>query len=178
MLIKVESTGGSPAGEREGAHPRSASKTEGTMKQALIAFIVLLLGAGSAIAAGDLSRNNPIEIKIHLGTIGAKMYMRPDHVDLETGKAYKLTLINDDKQTHEFSSGGLMERVFTRKVEVMGPDGKTIAEIKGAIREIELAPKGVAEWFIVPVQDGKDIEMVCEIEGHKQAGMRGTVTIK
>ena len=30
--------------------------------------------------------------------------------------------------------------VFTRKAQVLGPDGKTIAEIKGTIREIEVYP--------------------------------------
>lgn len=138
----------------------------------------LLALTQAAQAAGDLSRANPAEIVIEMGEIDAKhMYFKPNHIDLETGKAYKIVLKNVGKIKHEFASEELVEKVFTRKVEVIGPDGKMLAEIKGSIREVEVAPGGVSEWFIVPVQPGKDIEMVCEIEGHKEAGMHGTVTI-
>lgn len=71
-----------------------------------------------------------------------------------------------------------MTKVFTRKVEVVGADDKMIAEVKGAINEVEVGPGGTVEWFIVPVQTGDNIEMECAIEGHKEAGMVGTVTIK
>ena len=84
---------------------------------------------------------------------------------------------NTDKVKHEFAAPELMARVFTRKVEVLGADGKMIAEIKGNVTEIEVAGGGVAEWFIVPVQTGKDIRVECAIEGHIEAGMVGTVTI-
>jgi uncharacterized cupredoxin-like copper-binding protein len=87
-------------------------------------------------------------------------------------------LKNVDKVKHEFASPDLVAKSFTRKVEVLGADGKMIAEIKGGVTEIEVAPGGVAEWFIVPVQTGKDVPMVCEIAGHKEAGMVGTITIK
>lgn len=52
-----------------------------------------------------------------------------------------------------------------------------VAEIKGSVREIEVAGGGVVEWFFVPVQNGKNIPMECAIAGHKEAGMVGTITI-
>ena len=143
----------------------------------LLATCALAL-ASAAYAAGDLSRANPAEIVIEMGQVDAKhMYFKPSHIDLETGKAYKLVFKNTDKVKHEFAGPELMARVFTRKVEVLGADGKMIAEIKGNVTEIEVAGGGVAEWFIVPVQTGKDIPIECAIEGHKEAGMVGTVTI-
>jgi uncharacterized cupredoxin-like copper-binding protein len=40
-----------------------------------------------------------------------------------------------------------------------------------------VAGGATVEWFIVPVQTGKDIPVECAIEGHKEAGMVGTFTI-
>ena len=131
-----------------------------------------------AYADGDLSRADPVEVVIEMGQVDAKhMYFKPNHIDLVTGKAYKIVLKNMDTIKHEFAAPEFIGKVFTRKVEVLGPDGKMIAEVKGAINEVEVAGGGVAEWFIVPVQTGKDIPMECLIEGHKEAGMVGTVTI-
>jgi len=144
----------------------------------LMAAMSVLAFAFVAHADGDLSRADPTEINIEMGQTDAKhMYFKPDHIDLRTGKAYKLVLKNVDKIKHEFAAPDLVAKVFTRKVEVLGADGKMIAEVKGSVVEIELAPGGVAEWFIVPVQPGKNIPMVCEIAGHQEAGMHGTITI-
>jgi uncharacterized cupredoxin-like copper-binding protein len=71
-----------------------------------------------------------------------------------------------------------MSKVFTRKLEIATESGDLVAEIKvGDVHEIEVGPGQQVEWFIVPIQTGEDIEMVCELEGHKDAGMVGTVTI-
>jgi len=146
-----------------------------------VAFLlstITLLFAFSALAAGDLSRANPKEIVIDMGTSGDKMYFKPDHLDLETGKAYKIVLNNVDEAKHEFAGHELIEKLFTRKVEIADASGNFIAEIKGNVREIEVGPMQKVEWFIVPVQTGENIPMECEIEGHKEAGMFGTVTIR
>ena len=137
-----------------------------------------LLFASGAQAAGDLSRADPKEIVIEMGTAGDKMYFKPDHLDLETGKAYKIVLRNVDDAKHEFAGHEFIEKVFTRKVEVADGSGNFIAEIKGNVREIEVGPKQEVEWFIVPIQTGENIPIECEIEGHKEAGMFGTVTVK
>jgi uncharacterized cupredoxin-like copper-binding protein len=72
----------------------------------------------------------------------------------------------------------LSRSVFTRKAQVLGPDGKTIAEIKGTIREIEVYPNGTAEWWFVPIKTGVLNDLKCTIKGHAEAGMVGTITIK
>ena len=137
-----------------------------------------LLVSYSAHAAGDLSRADPQEIVIEMGTSGDKMYFEPNHLDLETGRAYKIVLRNVDDTKHEFAGHELIEKLFTRKVEITDPSGDLVAEIKGNVREIEVGPNREVEWFIVPIQTGENIPMECEIEGHKEAGMFGTVTIK
>ena len=137
-----------------------------------------LLFASGAQAAGDLSRADPQEIVIEMGTSGDKMYFKPNHLELETGKAYKIVLKNVDATKHEFAGHEFIEKLFTRKIEIADPSGGLVAEIKGNIREIEVGPKREVEWFIVPIQTGENIEMACELPGHKEAGMVGTVTIR
>ena len=143
----------------------------------LLAMCALPL-ASAAYAAGDLSKADPVEIVIEMGALNPKaMYFKPNHIDLETGKAYKLVFKNTDKVKHEFAAPEFVGRVFTRKVEVLGKDGEMISEVKGSVTEVEVAGGGTVEWFIVPVQTGTDIPMECAIEGHKEAGMVGTITI-
>ncbi len=136
--------------------------------------------ASTVLAAGDLSRADPTEIVIEMGSSDdGTMYFKPDHLDLETGKAYNLVLRNVDEIVHEFSASELALHSFTRKVEVTTETDEMIAEIKGGnITEIEIGAGHAVEWFIVPVQTGEDLPMECLIEGHKEAGMVGTVTIR
>ena len=138
--------------------------------------------ASSALAAGDLSRADPIEIVIEMGTSDAAdkpMYFKPNHLDLETGKAYKIVLRNVDEIVHEFAAPELALHSFTRKVEIKDEAGEMIAEIFGGnITEVEIGAGHEVEWFIVPVQTGENLPMECLIEGHMEAGMFGTVTIR
>ena len=149
------------------------------MKKLPFVLAAMVFGLASAAnAAGDLSRADPAEVVIEMGQADAKhMYFKPNHIELETGKAYKIVFKNTDKIKHEFAAPEFVTKVFTRKVEVLGADGKMVAEVKGAINEVEVAGGGTVEWFMVPVQTGKDIPIECAIEGHKEAGMVGTVTI-
>jgi len=145
-------------------------------KLAILASL-LAIPVSVAFAAGDLSRNNPQEIVIEMGSTAQGMYFKPNHLQLETGKAYKIVLRNVDKVKHELEATEFAEKVFTRKVEVKDLDGKMLAEIKGSVREIEVGPGGEVEWFVVPVQTGKNLAMECALPGHKEAGMVGTITI-
>jgi uncharacterized cupredoxin-like copper-binding protein len=145
----------------------------------LIMASALFMSSSAAYAAGDLSRAEPTEIMIEMGKQDrTHMFFKPNNIELETGKAYKLVFKNTDDEKHEFASPEAMAKIFTRKVEVLGADGKMISEVKGAISEFEVAGGGVVEWFIVPVQTGDKIPIECAIEGHKEAGMVGTFTIK
>jgi uncharacterized cupredoxin-like copper-binding protein len=143
----------------------------------LIPAVALLFATG-AYAAGDLSRADPKELVIEMGSADGKMFFKPNHLDLETGKAYKIVLRNVDDIKHEFAGHELIEKLFTRKIEIADAKGNLVAEIKGNVREIEVGPNREVEWFIVPIQTGENIQMECELPGHKEAGMFGTVTIK
>ena len=148
------------------------------MKTVLTAAAVMALAtAGTAFAEGDLSRANVIDVTIEMGTDGDAMYFKPNHFDFVTGQAYKLIMVNVDEVKHELALNEMGEKIFTRKIEASDADGNLITEVKGAIREVEVGPGKTVEWFFVPVQTTEDALITCEIEGHLEAGMKGTVTI-
>lgn len=151
-----------------------------------IGALAALAASTVAWGAGDLTRQEPIEVKVELGT-GANAYkFVPSDLRLETGKLYKLVLHNPSAEPHYFSSPGLAALVFTRKVQVMdkpGPGGKAIGEIKGAIREVEVYPGGTAEWFFVPVATGSLNDLHCSVKApdgrtHAEHGMVGTIAVQ
>lgn len=155
---------------------------------------ILALGASlclsPSVLAVDLSRQEPIEIRVDLGKELARSddptrhrYI-PNELTLETGKLYRLVLHNPSSDKHYFSSPYLAANVWTRKVQVMdesGPDRQPLAEIKGAIREIEVLPGATAEWWFVPVATGA-AAVYCNVKEpdgttHAEHGMKATVVI-
>jgi uncharacterized cupredoxin-like copper-binding protein len=156
-----------------------------TSRRTVAALAALLAATGTALAEGDLSRQNPIEVKVDLGKPGQHVFS-PAQITLETGKLYKLVLNNPSNDPHYFTSHDFTQRIFTRKVQVVqSRDGKTttLAEFKGAIREIEVYPGQTAEWWLVPVATGRITDLQCGIVGadgksHAQHGMVGEIVIK
>lgn len=153
------------------------------MKKFLVlASIILLLGvtllSSDLQAAGDLTKQHPIQLSVQLGNEKNEIRFFPSEVEFETGKLYRFVLHNPSPQKHYFSSEGLSRSVFTRKVQINGKDGKAIAEVKGNVREIEVYPGGTAEWWFVPVKSGAISDLKCTIKGHTAAGMVGEITIK
>jgi uncharacterized cupredoxin-like copper-binding protein len=143
-----------------------------------ILFAVPLAWESKAIAAGDLSQQTPVELRVQLSDEkGARRFL-PEKVELETGKLYRLILSNPSPEKHYFSSDVFSQAVFTRKVQVNGPDGKAMAEIKGYVREIEVFPKASTEWWLIPIKTGRFTDLKCTVEGHTEAGMMGQIIVK
>ena len=140
------------------------------MVRKLILAIVFLCLSWPASAA-DLSKQTPIEVRVSLGSEGGDLAFFPNELTFETGKLYKLVLENPSTSKHYFSALRFAAAVWTRKVETEH------AEIKGAIREIELKIGGGAEWYFVPVQAGT-FGLKCTIPGHAEAGMVGKITVE
>jgi uncharacterized cupredoxin-like copper-binding protein len=153
----------------------------------VIAAAVAGAAAGSAAgyAAGDLSRQNPIEVTVELGKPGQHVFV-PKQIKFETGKLYKLVLRNTSNDPHYFTSHNFSAMVWTRKVQVVqARDGKpvTLAEFKGAIREIEVYPGHAAEWWLVPIATGRVSDLMCGIKDksgktHAELGMVGEIVIE
>jgi len=143
------------------------------------------IGSAAGYAAGDLSRQQPIEVTVDLGKPGQHVFA-PNQLRFETGKLYKLILRNASSDPHYFTSHNFSQMVWTRKVQVVQTrDGKptTLAEFKGAIREIEVYPGHSAEWWLVPVQAGRIADLRCGItdkdgKSHADLGMVGEIVIE
>jgi len=160
------------------------------MRTPLLGSLTALLFSGgfaiTALATGDITQQQPIELRVELGTKNGEHVFVPNYLELETGKLYKLVLHNPDKEAHYFTSLGLANRVFTRKVQVMSgaeADRKPLSEIKGAVREVEIYPAGTTEWWFVPIQSGRVVDLQCGIKNkdgstHAEHGMVGIIDIK
>ncbi len=151
----------------------------------MLAALTAAAFAGTALA-GDLSRQTPIEITVEMGKPGGHHSFSPSNLKFETGKLYKLILKNPSDDPHYFTSHAFSQMIWTRKVQVVqSRDGKnvTLAEFKGAIREIEVYPGHAAEWWFVPVAAGKITDLQCGIVGkdgktHAHHGMTGEIVIE
>ena len=141
-------------------------------------LLIFLLIPFSVWGEGDLTKQNPIKLTAMLGSKNGELRFFPNALSFETGKLYRLILMNPSTVKHYFSSDGMSRAVYTRKVQINGKNGEPIAEIKGSIREIEVYPQGTAEWWFVPVKAGTFNDLKCTIAGHAEAGMVGTVTIR
>ena len=153
------------------------------MKAFLFTLLAVCFSFSNVVyALGDLTRQEPVEVTVSLGTEDNQMRFVPDQLTFETGKLYKLILINPSNVKHYFTSKKLASKVYTRKVQVMH-DGRRLAEIKGAIQEIEVFPGGRTEWWFVPVATGVFKDLHCHVKDdsgttHSEMGMVGTITIK
>ncbi|MGB1949814.1 MAG: plastocyanin/azurin family copper-binding protein [Marinobacter sp.] len=147
------------------------------MKRLTILFALCLTMALPAHAGGDLTRQTPNVVEVNLGSETGEMVFQPSKLEFETGKLYRLVLINNSPHPHYFSSVGLARSVFTRKAQTYAPNGDRTAEIKGQIQEIEVFPGHRAEWWFVPVQTGEFNDLVCSVSGHEEAGMTGSIKI-
>ena len=136
-------------------------------------------------SAGNLAGQTPIEVTVELGKPGEHMFV-PKQLRFETGKLYKLVLRNPSTDPHYFTSHAFSQLIYTRKVQVVETrDGKptTLAEFKGAIREIEVYPGYAAEWWFVPVATGRVTDLQCGIrdkdgKSHADMGMVGEIIIE
>ncbi|MGQ0683709.1 hypothetical protein [Bradyrhizobium sp.] len=150
--------------------------------------LVALLATAPAIetrAAGNLASQEPITVTVELGK-GSEHAFVPSKLRFETGKLYKLVLSNQSQVPHYFTSHGFSAMIYTRKVQVVQTkDGKptTLAEFKGAIREVEVYPGQSAEWWFVPVAAGRVTDLRCGIKAadgksHADHGMTGEIVIE
>jgi len=150
------------------------------MKHILNAAAATICLGFPAVAEGDLSAMNVIDVMVELGSDNdGGMYIKPSITEFETGQAYRLVIHNVDVIKHEIALNGFGERIFTRKIQVDDADGNLVTEVKGTIREIEVGPGMTVDWYLVPVQTTDEaMEVTCELPGHVEAGMMVEMAIR
>ncbi len=149
---------------------------EGIMKNLILLALSLILTAPLAFAEKP---HGPkvIEVNVSVGTEDGQMKFIPESLTFERGNYYKLVITNPSSEDHYFTSDAFATHIFTRKVEVMDKAGKTIAEIHGAINDMELKPGASVEWFFFPMTKGENLKLFCHKKGHEEKGMVGHINI-
>jgi len=95
----------------------------------------------------------------------------PDEFTLTSGQPYVIRVVNVGDVKHEFTAEDFFGSVAFRKAEDASGEFKAPAP-----REIEVFPGQEIEIYLIPTQAGS-YDLVCEIEGHFEAGMFGTITV-
>ena len=149
-----------------------------------LSFIFLVFTFKNSFSKGDLTRQKAIEVKVNLkGETGKLHFFEPSTLKFETGKLYKLKIINLSDSKHYFSSEKFSNSIFTRKIQI-NKNNNTIAEVKGIIREVEVFPDNILEWWFVPLKTGEFEDLFCKVKDkitkktHEEMGMRGKIIIE
>jgi uncharacterized cupredoxin-like copper-binding protein len=95
----------------------------------------------------------------------------PKDITLEAGQPYILEVVNTGTVKHEFTAGEFFRSVATRKAETAESEVKV-----PFFTEIEVFAGKKADLYLIPLIPGT-YTLVCEIEGHYEAGMFGTITV-
>lgn len=116
----------------------------------LIGALALVLSAGSAMAAGDLSRKCKKLTPLELGTDDAGYKVSQDKYELETGKCYRLLVKASGKKEYAMRGERFFRNMWIRKIEAGG------MEIKAAVvDELEFEDESEAELFFTMIVPGK-----------------------
>jgi uncharacterized cupredoxin-like copper-binding protein len=182
-LLSVACTG--PAGEPGPAGPQGQAGEKGDVGPAGPAGIVeakitnaddalghmvtgtYVANAGEIAGKSAADWSNAETIRVELDEFSFK----PDNLILEAGLPYKIELVNTGAVKHEFTAGDFFKSVAWRKAQ--SPE----SEVKAVyFTEIEVFAGKQVDLYFVPVAPGT-YDLLCELEGHLEAGMRGTITV-
>ena len=96
----------------------------------------------------------------------------PSDITLEAGKPYILELVTTGATKHEFTAPDFFPSVAWRKVE------SAESEVKATYsKEVEVFPAKQTDLYLIPIEPGT-YELLCEIEGHFEAGMFSTIVVQ
>lgn len=150
----VPSQGASPS-----APPDIASPSEAASEDTYVA------NASAFVDAADWDQKETITIEL------TEFAFTPKDLTLEAGQPYVLEVVNSGEVKHEFTAEDFFRTVATRKAETAESEVKV-----PFFTEIEVFAGKSVEIFLIPLIPGT-YDLVCEIEGHYEAGMFGTITV-
>jgi uncharacterized cupredoxin-like copper-binding protein len=106
-------------------------------------------------------------VSVELG----EYFFAPNVITLHVDQPYTLELKNAGAEKHEFTADAFYRSIAFRKAQ------DASGEYKGPLpSEIEVFAGQQTDLYLIPTQVG-EYELVCEIEGHKEAGMVGTIVV-
>ena len=101
----------------------------------------------------------------------AEMSFTPKDTVLKVGQPYIITVVNKGTEKHEFTAEDFFPTIAFRKAEDASGEFKAPAP-----REVEVFAGQEVELFLIPTKAGT-YDLKCEIEGHFEQGMFGTITV-
>lgn len=124
-----------------------------------------LVNAADFVAAANWDAQQEVVLELN------EFSFTPSDLTFEVGTPYVLTIRNAGKEKHYFTAHEFYRAIATRKAET------TQSEVKVPyFTAIEVYPGQEAELLFIPVMPGT-YEFICEIEGHADKGMRGTIAV-
>jgi uncharacterized cupredoxin-like copper-binding protein len=102
----------------------------------------------------------------------AEFSFTPNEIHLRAGRPYELIFSNVGDVKHEATAPEFFQTVAFRKAEDASGEFKAPAPL-----EVETFAGKQTELYLIPTQPGT-YELVCEIEGHLEAGMHGTIIVE
>ena len=151
-----------PPATQAPATPPPASEAPSSQAPAAAQYVVNAVDLVDA-ANWDTAKTVTIEM--------SEFAFTPKDITLEAGQPYILEVANTGTVKHEFTAGDFFRTVATRKAETAESEVKV-----PFFTEIEVFAGKKAELFLIPLIPGT-YKLVCEIEGHLEAGMFGTITV-
>lgn len=121
--------------------------------------------AADFVAAADWDSAKTVTIDM------SEYAFTPKDITLEAGQPYILEVVNRGTEKHEFTAGAFFRTVATRKAETAESEVKV-----PFFTEIEVFAGKKADIYLIPLIPGT-YDLLCEIEGHYEAGMFGTITV-
>ena len=167
FLLVLASCGGSDKAVTEESNVTTESDTVAPTPETVAPMSTeqYVANASEFVKAADWKTAE--EVTIELG----EMYFTPNDLTLEAGKPYILKIVNVGAVKHEFTAGGFFQTAATRKAET--PE----SEVKVPFfTEIEVFAGKTVDLYLIPLVPGT-YDLKCEIEGHFEAGMFGTITV-
>ena len=167
LALVACSSDDSDSGDSTGAGGNDAAAHEDDHDEADHAVGTYVANAGDFAGKAAADWDNAEVVRVEM----TEFSFTPNELTFEAGKPYVLQLTTVGTVKHEFTAHEFFPSVAWRKAE----SGQS--EVKAPyFTEIEVFPGQQVDLYFVPVTPGT-YELVCEIEGHLEAGMQGTITV-
>lgn len=121
--------------------------------------------AADRVAAADWDATEAVTVEL------GEYFFEPNLITLQVDQPYKLELKVTGQLKHEFTAEAFYHTIAFRKAQ------DASGEYKGPLpSEIEVFAGQQTDLYLIPTEVG-EYELVCEIEGHKEAGMIGKIVV-
>ena len=121
--------------------------------------------ASDLVSAADWDAMRTVTIEM------SEFSFSPDILTLETGRPYKLEIVNTGTVKHYFTAESFYRSAAFRKAQ------DSSGEIKAPFfKAVEIFPGEQADLYLIPTTAGS-YDSICTIEGHEEAGMHGHITV-